>query len=644
MSSVNETAYPQLKTEFTAKELQDIYTPTPAELGFVASQYRQSPTRAFLLIQLKLLQRLGYFLPLRQLPRPLVEHICAGAGLRPPTAPAVAAYDRSGSKSLHQQRLLNYLNIRQMDTAAWRWLEGVAHKAAATKQELPDIINVLIEELVRQRYELPGFTRLSKLAAQARVTVNEQIYQQVAGRLTPADLPRLDRLLQPGAGDSRWDDLKREPKRPTVREVASFLRHIAKLQALAHGLPTVTGIATTKRAQMTLEARALDQAEMRALRPNKRYTLAVLLLRSQLQKALDDVADIFIKTLAGMHRSAELRLQEYRLKQAEQVDRLVTQFRDLLSVIEDDGSVPSLSARIAGALQGEPATWLAQCEEYLAYAGNNAYPFLLKPYSTQRSLLFQCLDVLSLKPSSQDDSVLRALAWLRQYRSSHREFIGVGRDDLSSLDLSWLPDRWQRLVFGKKPAEGDMQFLHRKYLELAVLSQVMQDLKSGDFYVEHSDQYDDYREHLVSWEEYEQEVAQFGELVGLPVDGQTFAADLRRQLGVLAEQVDQAFPHNDHIDINDTGVVIRRHERQEPPPQLEALDQEIIRRMPGVNILDMLAETEQWLDLHRLFGPLSGFETKIDDPRKRFVTTLFCYGCNLGPSQTARSVKSLSRK
>lgn len=644
MSSVNETAYPQLKAEFTLKELRDIYTPSPAEQGFVFSQYRQAPTRACLLVQLKIVQRLGYFMPLRQLPRPVIEHVCECAGLRPPTAAALTTYDRSGSKSLHQQRLRNYLNIRQMDAAAWRWLGDVAHKAAATKQELPDIINVLIEELVRQRYELPGFTRLSKLAAQARVTVNEQIYQQVMRRLTPDTIQRLEPLLQSGASGSRWDDLKREPKRPTVREVASFLKHIAWLQELAQGLPAVNDIAATKRAQLTLEARALDKAEMRALRPEKRYTLEVLLLRSQLQKAMDDVADIFIKTLAGMHRSAELRLQEYRLKQAEQVDRLVTQFRNLLSVIEDDETAVSLDTRITGALQGEPAAWLAQCEEYLAYAGNNTFPFLLKPYGTQRSLLFQCLEVLSLKSSSQDDSVLRALAWLQQYRSSHREFIGVDRNDLAQLELSWLPEKWQRLVFGKKPAEGDAQLLHRKYLELAVFSQVMQDLKSGDLYVEHSDQYDDYREHLVSWEEYEQEIVQFGELIGLPVDGQEFVIDMRRQLLALAEQVDQGFPRNGHIDINDTGVVIRRHERQEPPPQLEALDQEIIRRMPGINILDMLAETEQWLELHRLFGPLSGFEAKIDNPRKRFITTLFCYGCNLGPSQTARSVKSLSRK
>src|SRR3546814_17743834 len=29
---------------------------------------------------------------------------------------------------------------------------------------------------------------------------------------------------------------------------------------------------------------------------------------------------------------------------------------------------------------------------------------------------------------------------------------------------------------------------------------------------------------------------------------------------------------------------------------------------------------------------------------RRVITTLFCYGCNLGPTQTARSVKGFSRR
>lgn len=55
MTSVHETAYPRLKLEFTEQELTSVYTPTTAEIEFVASQYRQAGPKTFLLIQLKLL-------------------------------------------------------------------------------------------------------------------------------------------------------------------------------------------------------------------------------------------------------------------------------------------------------------------------------------------------------------------------------------------------------------------------------------------------------------------------------------------------------------------------------------------------------------------------------------------------------------
>lgn len=53
-----------------------------------------------------------------------------------------------------------------------------------------------------------------------------------------------------------------------------------------------------------------------------------------------------------------------------------------------------------------------------------------------------------------------------------------------------------------------------------------------------------------------------------------------------------------------------------------------------VNILDALTDTESWLNRTRCFGPLSGYETKLDKPAARYVATVFSYGCNLGPHQT----------
>src|SRR3546814_17229857 len=94
-------------------------------------------------------------------------------------------------------------------------------------------------------------------------------------------------------------------------------------------------MAVTKRHQLMLEARALDAKDIRTVKLIKRHTLAVLLIQSQLEKATDDVASIFIKIMHGIDNQAEARLRQYRLDHAEQTDRLLGQFGQVLAAMHD---------------------------------------------------------------------------------------------------------------------------------------------------------------------------------------------------------------------------------------------------------------------------------------------------------------------
>jgi len=76
----------------------------------------------------------------------------------------------------------------------------------------------------------------------------------------------------------------------------------------------------------------------------------------------------------------------------------------------------------------------------------------------------------------------------------------------------------------------------------------------------------------------------------------------------------------------------------------DRLERLLKEHMAPVGILDALADTEHWLGWSRHFGPISGFETKLDKPRERYLATTFCYGCGLGPTQAARSLKGLDRR
>ena len=271
MTNIHETAYPILPAEPSAAELKASFTPTTAEMRFVRRQSRQESTAVLIMVQLKLLQRLGYFPMLSDVPYVIIDHLRAAFRIRSLPRTRISRYDRSGTRARHQKLLRAYVDIRQLDAAAAQWLTTLASESAQTKVELPDIVNVLIEELIRRRYELPPLAALLRIATQARSEIHETIYRAITDGLDDSLIARIDALFVVHAGKSRWDELKCEPKRPAARAIVSFLKHIQGMRKLADGLPAVpTMLSVSKRAQLVIEARALGVAEFRSLKTSKR--------------------------------------------------------------------------------------------------------------------------------------------------------------------------------------------------------------------------------------------------------------------------------------------------------------------------------------------------------------------------------------
>lgn len=148
----------------------------------------------------------------------------------------------------------------------------------------------------------------------------------------------------------------------------------------------------------------------------------------------------------------------------------------------------------------------------------------------------------------------------------------------------------------------------------------------------------------MDWSVYDEQLADYSAMVDIASDPAAFVEQARSRLSETADRIDRDFPENEYVVFNGEELVIRKHRRIAPPDGLAEVDKQLSQNLPEKNILDILVEAEKWLRLHKRFGPLSGFDSKLEDPRTRFVSTLFCYGCNLGPTQTARSITTLNRR
>ncbi len=146
------------------------------------------------------------------------------------------------------------------------------------------------------------------------------------------------------------------------------------------------------------------------------------------------------------------------------------------------------------------------------------------------------------------------------------------------------------------------------------------------------------------WTLYERELPRYAEVTELDTDPKAFCEALKNELLAVSWEVDLAWPQNAHAEIVDGRLSLKKPPRVSAHPDATRLQEELDKRLRPVGIIDVLMAVESWLDLHKMFKPLAGTESRLEDLRVRVIMVLFCYGCNLGPAQLSRSIRSLSAK
>lgn len=84
----------------------------------------------------------------------------------------------------------------------------------------------------------------------------------------------------------------------------------------------------------------------------------------------------------------------------------------------------------------------------------------------------------------------------------------------------------------------------------------------------------------------------------------------QRKLAEIATATDQAFPSNQAVTIVNGEPRITHPKAKPDPVGLAALEQRLAERLHDINILDLLTDTDAWLQWTRCFGPISGHASK----------------------------------
>ncbi|NRD81010.1 Tn3 family transposase [Bacillus sp. BRMEA1] len=634
MASIERTAYPRFKRNLTKKELHQIYTPTIEETQFVHSFARGSEFLLKAMVLLKTFQKLGYFPKSDAIPKGIIEHIrdCLSLSLDTPLDIQPSRVTRK-----YQQKIREYFHVIPNGKETRPIMIKILTEAAKVKDHPPDLINIAIEELVKNRCELPSFRVLDELTGQIRRAVNEDLFQLVFNRLSSEQIHSFNELLIRSTNQhySDYNRFKTLPKKPTLKNLRDHIDYFIWLQSYGDMTLSLEGISPSKIKYFAAEAKSLDAAELKDYSEPKRITLLISLIHQSQVKTKDHLAEMYQKRIGTIHNSSKEDYKDMREQKQNELENLISIFNDVLLVMasENDDAVSHEKVKETIASYGSVQTLLDKCEAVASIRGNNYYPFIQKHYKNSRSILFKLADLLQFTSTSQDQSLMYALEFVMENRNKRTDRLP------DEVDLSFASDQWRRMVRVKQRVGGWL--IHRRHLEACVLSCIATELKSGDICVPGSESYADYRKQLLPWEECKPLISEYCRELGFPDNEVDFVKGLKSWMIESSKQIDRDFPDNEHVSINEVGEpILKKVKKREYKKSLKELEALIKERLPERNLIDILCNVEHWINWTRHFGPSSGSDPKLKNPRERYILTTFAYGCNLGPIQAARHMRA----
>jgi TnpA family transposase len=629
MASIERTAYPCFKPSLTANELHALYCPSDDERDFISAQARGDIQQLTLLTLLKCQQHLGYLPALTDVPQQIRTYLCQQLHLLPLMYAHVEA-----EKTLYRYRQLirTYLDIKPYGAGGRHMVETAVQQAAYTMSDPADLINLAVEHLIQQRFELPAFSTLDRLVMHVRHGIHQDLYTRITTRLGAPERERLDVLLQVRDGRTDFNRIKATPRQATLKHLRQWTERLKWLESILPTRSFLTEIAHTKVQQFAAEAAALDVGDIRDIHhSDRRDSLLICFLYQAQVQTRDELVDMLLKRMQRITTSAKKQLKELQDQHRELEEQMLAVFAD---VIDETIQTPDDNAELGRGVRcifkdyGGAEALRARYEQVSAYHNNNYRPLMWGFYSPYRAELFRLSHLLTFRSATQDQSLIDALHFIQRFQNAKRDHLPY------EISLDFASVRWQALIRTRRHMETA---LNRRPLEVCVFNYLDHGLRCGDIYVEGSDAHADYRQQLLPWAECVPRLPAYCQALQVAPTASGFVAELRERLRDVSHRVDATYPDNTELTIDEAGTPhLKRLQAQPVPDELQTIEALLKERMPERHLLDILKNVHHWVGYTRHFGPPSGADPKLPDAVLRYIFTVFGYASELGPSQTAR--------
>jgi TnpA family transposase len=588
-------------------------------------QYRTDANRLGVALQLCTLRYLGFCpAPLDDAPGEVIAHLAEQLDVTPSVLHAYGT--RRMTRSAHFQAVLDYLDFRRPHPVdPERWLVWLTERAL--EHDKPTLLLQLLgEELKRRQIVRPGVTVLERLVMTARTQAHEESFRRLAPMLTAERIALLDSLLVPEQETSKTL-LTQFRQQATTNTPAAMLEALAKLTLLQRWWVEqwdVSALNPNRQKFLTRLGRKYTAQALRRMGPERRYPILLAFLKQTLSDLTDEIIDIYDVCLATRHKKAKEALETYQQQVADTTDAHSQLLHTVGRLVLDESiSNPRLRTAIYGQIPREHLQEAVE-EARTLRRPHDHLDFLTDHYSYLRQFVPQFLTQMPFTSHQTRDPLLAAIEVIRALDTTNQ------RQLPAKPPLGFVPPRWRRFVLAQKPPA-------RRAYEVCVLSTLRDALRAGNIYLPTSRRYADPETYLIPQTDWPRVRAEVGRQLDQEPTGTERLNRRAQDLQTLLPRLDRELTRSEGIRIEQGELIVPADAGQEPPDSAKALEEQVSRRLPSVELTDLLLEVDSWTGFSQQLTHASGGQPRTDELSCHLYATLLAQGTNMGLTEMAHS-------
>jgi hypothetical protein len=543
--------------------------------------------------------------------------------------------------SNHQLLIQRYLNRRRLGPANSQQLQFFLFQQAC-RLERAEVLEHQARLFMKENNILePGSSTLDRIVGEQRRQARQYIYQRIAESLTAETMVSLDMMLKVDSGEvSEIQNLKAPPGIPSAGAIINLINRLETIQGTDILTLDLAWLHNNYQRTLASYVRGCSAYRLRQLESHHRYAAIVCFLRQTYQDTTDQIVHMYDRLINRIHNRAQNDVDDHMKQQRHLIQDSLSMFQQLSQVIldekiEDTELRRALFRRIS---QEELAKQTHMIKE--ATSGRKQYQFsgVLRRFHYLRRFspaLLQCLKFEHA--DTRSSSLLEAVDLLKEINAHNKRLLP------ESVPTDFVPARLLSFV-----EQGGA--INRQAWECALLTELRDEIKSGNITVSHSKRFGRFHEFLMPYNQWEDVREDFFQRAELPPDAEKACVYLTQRLNRAYDRFLISQKKNSYIriDNNSWRLSIDPAETldENAEAQLEQLKSLLSNKMRHIRLPDLLIEVDN--DLHFTSHFMLPTEKRAMKRKKQTgdicatIAAIMAHGCNIGPQTMASLTHGIS--